>query len=364
MKIGVPQEIKAEENRVGITPSKVKELVDNNHKVLVETKAGTGSGFSDKDYREAGAKITDKDTVFNSEMIIKVKEPLKEEYDLLKEDQIVFTYFHFAASRELTEAMLDKKIVGIAYETVEKDGQLPLLRPMSEIAGSMAPLMGANFLQKFKGGTGNLLTKIPGVEPGKVLILGGGTVGTNAAKVAQGLGAEVKILEISEDRMRQLEDKGFNTIKSNRYNLKKELKDSDIVVGAVLIPGAKAPKLVKKEDLKLMKNGAVIVDIAVDQGGCVETTKPTTHQDPVYTVNGVIHYTVANMPGAYARTATKALTNSTIDYAKEIANKGWKQACKENKSIKKGLNVLKGDLTNKNVAKAFSMDYKNFEDLV
>lgn len=364
MIIGVPKEIKAEENRVGVKPSGAKQLVDNGHKVLIEKKAGEGSGFEDSKYEEVGAEITSHEQVFDADMIIKVKEPLEEEYNLLNKGQIVFTYFHFAAMRDLTQRMLDKGIIGIAYETVEENGELPLLRPMSEVAGSMAPLVGSYFLQRFKDGKGNLLSKIPGVEQGKVLVLGGGTVGTHAAKVAKGLGADVTVLEIDESRMREIEDDfGIKTLKSNEYNLVRELEDTDLVVGAVLVPGAKAPKLIKREHLKKMEPGSVIVDVAVDQGGCVETTKPTTHHDPVYKVDDVVHYAVANMPGAYARTATRALTNATIDYALEIADKGWKKACEDNEAIEKGLNVCKGELTNKSVAKAFGMNWKEFKDL-
>lgn len=364
MLIGVPKEIKAEENRVGVKPSGAKQLSDNGHKVLIEEMAGEGAGFRDSEYKEVGAEITSREEVFDSDMIIKVKEPLEEEYVLLNRGQIVFTFFHFAAMKDLTEEMLDKGIVGIAYETVEENGDLPLLRPMSEIAGSMAPLVGSYFLQKFKGGIGNLLPEISGVKQGKVLVLGGGTVGTHAAKVAKGIGADVTILEIDEDRMREIEKNyGIETLKSNEYNLVRELKDTDLVVGAVLVPGAKAPKLIKREHLKEMEPGSVIVDVAVDQGGCVETTRPTSHHDPVYEVDGIIHYAVTNMPGAYARTATRALTNATIDYALEIANKGWKKACRENQAIKKGLNVAKGKVMNKNVAKAFDMDWTEFGDL-
>lgn len=364
MIIGVPEEIKAEENRVGVKPSGAKQLSDNGHKVLVEEGAGKGAGFSDSEYKEVGAEIASREKIFDSDMIIKVKEPLEEEYSLLDKGQIIFTYFHFAAMENLTRKMLEKEIVGIAYETVEEDGSLPLLRPMSEVAGSMAPLVGSFFLQKFKGGKGNLLTKIPGVKEGKVLVLGGGTVGTHAARVAKNMGAEVKVLEINEDRMREIEDNyDIETLKSNEYNLVRELKDTDLVVGAVLIPGAEAPKLIRREHLKKMEPGSVIVDVAVDQGGCIETTHPTTHHDPVYEVGGIVHYAVANMPGAYARTATRALTNATIDYALEIANKGWKKACKENKAIRKGLNLCRGKLTNKNVAKAFDMEHSDFKSL-
>lgn len=365
MIIGIPQEIKAEEYRAGATPAGVNDLTQNGHKVLVESGAGEGSSFSDKEYRQAGADIVETaEEVYRSEMIIKVKEPLESEYDLLQEDQIIFTYFHLAASEQLTQAMLEAGIVGIAYETVEENGQLPLLRPMSEVAGRMSPLVGSYFLQKFKGGAGILPPGIPGVRPARTLVIGGGTVGSNAARVAANLGSQVTIMEIDEKRMRQLEQEvpRASVLKSTPHNIKKELKRSDLVVGAVLIPGGQAPTLINEQDLKDMKDGSVIVDVAVDQGGITATTRPTTHHNPTYQINGVTHYAVANMPGAFPRTATIGLTNATLDYALKIANRGWKRAA-EIKAINKGINVCQGRLTNKKVAEAFDMNYESLESL-
>ncbi|MCD6419498.1 MAG: alanine dehydrogenase [Synergistetes bacterium] len=359
MKVGVPKEIKNNEYRVGIVPAGVKALVDEGHVVFVEKGAGLGSGISDREYEEAGAKILpDAASVYGeSDMIMKVKEPLPQEYKLLKEGQIVYTYFHFASSKELTEAVLKSGIIAVAYETVEYQGKLPLLIPMSEVAGRMSVLVGSYYLARPHGGEGILPPGVPGVAPANVLVIGGGTVGYNAAKVAAGLGARVTILEKSLDRMRYLSDvmpSNVVTLMSNHHNLMDSLKEADLVIGAVLIPGAKTPKIVRREHLSVMKKGAVIVDVSVDQGGCVETTHPTTHENPVYEVDSVIHYAVANMPGAYARTSTFTLTNATLPYAVMLASMGL-EAFKECESLKKGLNIFKGKITFKAVAEAHDM---------
>jgi alanine dehydrogenase len=361
--IGIPKEIKNHEYRVGITPPGVKEFIKNGHEILIEKGAGLGSGFSDEEYKAAGAKIVDsaKELYSKAEMIYKVKEPLEPEYNLLREGQIVFTYFHFASDEKLTKAMLDRKIIAIAYETIEtEDGRLPLLEPMSEIAGQMASIIGAYYLMKPNKGRGVLPGGVPGVLPAEFVILGGGTVGFNAAKIAAGMGAHVTILQRSEARMRYLKDvlpPNVDVVKFNAENLQEYLKKADVVVGAVLTPGAKAPKFVTRDMLKLMKKGAVIVDVAVDQGGIFETTKPTFHSDPVYEVDGIIHYCVANMPGAYPLTSTLAITSITLPYALEIANKGWKKALKENPALRKGLNMAFGKVTHKGVAEAFGLEY-------
>ncbi len=364
MRIGIPREIKTNENRVSLIPAGVELLKRNGHTVMVETKAGIGSGFSDKLYVEAGAEIaaTPEEVYTKADMIMKVKEPLASEYKLIREDQIVFTYFHFAASRELTEAMVESKCIAIAYETVqEPSGNLPLLVPMSEVAGRMSIQEGARYLEKLHGGKGILLGGVPGVEPARVVILGGGVVGTNAAKIAAGLGARVAILDINLERLRYLDDvmpRNVVTIMSNPVNVRKAISEADLVVGAVLIPGAKAPSLVTKDMLKLMKKGSVLVDVAVDQGGCVETIKPTTHEDPIYVIEGVIHYGVANMPGAVPMTSTKALTNATLPYAIEIANHGFPAIVKRNREIAKGVNIVRGKITHKGVAEAFNLPYE------
>ncbi len=363
MKIGIPKEIKNNENRVAITPSGVMELVKNGHEVYVQHTAGVGSGISDKDYEKAGAKIlpTIEDTYRETDMIIKVKEPIEPEYSLIKKDQLVFTYFHFASSEPLTHAMIKQGGVCLAYETVEKaDHSLPLLHPMSEVAGRLSIQEGAKYLEKPFGGRGILLGGVPGVKPAKVLVIGGGTVGTQAAKMAAGMGADVTITDISLPRLRYLDDvmaANVKTLMSSEFNIRAEIKDADLVIGSVLIPGAKAPKLVKKDMFKSMKKGAVIVDVAVDQGGCVETCKPTTHNKPTFTVDGVVHYCVANMPGAVPLTSTYALTNATLPYALQLANKGWKKACAENEDLKKGLNIVKGKVVYKAVSEAFGLDY-------
>ncbi|MFN6944809.1 MAG: alanine dehydrogenase [Cytophagaceae bacterium] len=363
MNIGVPKEIKNNEYRVALTPAGVKALIANGHKVLIEKSAGENSGFPDSDYIKEGAQIEDKaeDIFAQSEMIVKVKEPLKQEYSLIKPDQIVFTFFHFASSMELTQAMINSKAVCIAYETVEKpDRSLPILIPMSEVAGRMSVQQGAKYLEKPVGGKGILLGGVPGVKPANVVVLGGGIVGTQAAKMAAGLGANVNILDVNPTRLRYLSDvmpANVNTLISNEYIIEQNLKTADLVIGAVLIPGAKAPKLVSREMLKLMQAGSVIVDVAVDQGGCIETCKPTTHADPVYTVDGIIHYCVANIPGAVPFTSTQALTNITLPYIQELASKGWEKACKENPSLRHGLNIVSGEVVYKGVAEAFGLPY-------
>jgi len=363
MIIGIPKEIKESEHRVGMTPSGVQTLIQNGHDVYVQNSAGQGSGHSDEDYSNLGANLlkTIEEVYDISEMIIKVKEPLKKEYSLIKEGQIIYTYFHFASSLELTKAMIDSKSVCIAYETVENsDRSLPLLTPMSEVAGRMAAQQGAKFLEKHQKGCGILLGGVPGVSPAKAVVLGGGVVGTQSAKMLAGLGADVTILDISLDRLRELDDimpKNVKTKFSNQYNIKQEIQNAHLVIGAVLIAGAKAPNLITKDMLKDLRKGTVLVDVAVDQGGCFETTKPTTHSSPTYIIDDVLHYSVANMPGAVPMTSTEALTNATVAYAIEIANKGWKKACNENEPLKKGLNIINGDIVYKAVADAFDLNY-------
>ena len=363
MIIGIPKEIKESEHRVGMTPSGVQTLIQNGHDVYVQNSAGQGSGHSDEDYSNVGASLlkTIEEVYDISEMIIKVKEPLKSEYSLIKEGQIIYTYFHFASSLELTNAMVDSKSICIAYETVENyDRSLPLLTPMSEVAGRMAAQQGAKFLEKHQKGCGILLGGVPGVSPAKAVVLGGGVVGTQSAKMLAGLGADVTILDISLDRLRELDDimpKNVKTKFSNQYNIKQEIQNAHLVIGAVLIAGAKAPNLITKDMLKDLRKGTVLVDVAVDQGGCFETTKPTTHSSPTYIIDDVLHYSVANMPGAVPMTSTEALTNATIAYAIEIANKGWKKACNENEPLKKGLNIINGNIVYKAVAEAFDLNY-------
>jgi alanine dehydrogenase len=363
MIIGVPKEIKDHENRVAAIPATVQSLVARGHVVLVQRGAGAGSGIGDQAYETAGAKIVGSARqVFKSaEMILKVKEPLPAEYPLLSPGQILFTYLHLAADKALTEALLARRVVGIAYETVETaEGRLPLLEPMSEVAGRMAVHVAATYLAKPLGGRGVLLGGVPGVPPATVVILGGGIVGYNAARVASGMGAWVYLLDVNPLRMRYLDEvlpENVTTLMSSRMSLESCLRRADILIGAVLIHGAKAPRLVTRDMLKLMQPGAVIVDVAVDQGGCCETTRPTTHSDPVYLVDGVVHYCVANMPGAYARTATFALTNVTTPYAAQIAEKGWLAAARENSEIAKGLNVVQGHVTNQPVALAHRVRY-------
>jgi len=363
MNIGVPKEIKKAEFRVAVTPAGVKALCDAGHRVLVEKEAGEGSGFLDEGFKKAGAEIIgDKKKLFDeAELILKVKEPLPEEYELFQERQVLFTYLHLAADKSLTEALLKSKIVGIAYETVQRDDDfLPLLAPMSEIAGRIAPLVGSFYLAKHKGGMGKFIGGVPGVSPVKVVIIGGGIVGMNAAKIAAGMRAQVTILDVNVERMRYLDDimpSNVTTLMSNSYNLEKILPDTDLLIGAVLIPGAKAPFLVKRKMLQLTSEGSVIVDVAVDQGGCVETTHPTTQDNPVFEVDGVIHYCVANMPGAYPQTSTFALTNMTIPYVLKIANKGYKDALREDPTLARGLNVINGKLTCRAVAEAHNLPF-------
>lgn len=359
MVIGVPKEIKNNESRVGMTPAGVFELVKNGHQVFVQSTAGIGSGFSDQDYKLVGAEIASslEEVYQKAEMIVKVKEPIEQEYGLVKPNQVVFTYFHFASSEALTRAMLDSGAVCIAYETVEdKDGSLPLLTPMSEVAGRMAIQQGAKYLEKPIKGRGVLLGGVPGVAPGKVLVLGAGVVGVQAAKMAAGLGAHVTILDVSMKRLRYVNDvmpPHVVTEYSNEYNIRKHIKTHDLIVGGVLIRGGKAPSLITRDMLKDMHPGAVIVDVAVDQGGCVETSRPTTHQDPIYIIDDVVHYCVANMPGAVPYTSTVALTNVTLPYVLKLADKGWKKACKEDEGLAKGLNVLHGALTYEGISEAF-----------
>jgi len=370
MIIGVPKEIKNNENRVALTPAGAQEMVKRGHTVYVQSTAGVGSGFLDDEYLDAGAEVLPTiEAVYEiAEMIIKVKEPIASEYNLIRKDQLVFTYFHFASSEPLTDAMIKSGSVCLAYETVEKpDRSLPLLVPMSEVAGRMAIQEGAKYLEKPMGGRGILLGGVPGVRPAKVLILGGGVVGTNAAKMAAGLGADVTIMDISLPRLRYLDDvmaANVNTFMSNEYNIRALLDSHDLIVGAVLIPGAKAPHLITRDMLKEMEPGTVVVDVAVDQGGCIETCKPTTHEDPTYVVDDVLHYCVANMPGAVPYTSTLALTNATLPYAIQLANKGWKTACGENEELKKGLNVVAGKVVYKGVSEAFGLEYTPVDDIL
>lgn len=364
MIIGVAKEIKNNESRVGLTPAGTEALCRNGHTVLVEKNAGVGSGFPDESYQKAGAVILeDKKALFaKADMIVKVKEPLAAEYDLFHEGQILYTYLHLAPEPELAKALLAKKVVGIAYETIEgANHTLPLLSPMSEVAGRMAVQIGAQFLEKQNGGKGILLGGVPGVEPAQVVIIGGGIVGTNAAKMAIGMGARVTIIDRSAERLRYLDDifgGRLITIMSNSYNIARWVREADLLIGAVLLPGAKAPKLVTEEMVKTMEPGSVIVDVAIDQGGSVATIdRVTTHSDPTYTKHGVIHYSVANMPGAVARTSTLALTNATLEYALQIANKGWRQAVTDNPALAQGVNVLNGKVTYKAVADALGLPY-------
>jgi alanine dehydrogenase len=362
MNIGVPKEIKANENRVSLVPAGAEVLVSDGHTVLVESGAGTGSGFPDEAYTSVGATVVSgpEGVWTQSEMIIKVKEPIESEWPLMRSGQVIFTYFHFAASEVLTRAVMDSGCVAIAYETVQlPSGELPLLTPMSEVAGRMAVQEGAKYLERAAGGRGILLAGVPGVAPGEVLIVGGGVVGTNAAKMAAGFGANVTVLDVSLERLRYLDDvmpANVRLLYSNRHNILEYLEHADLVVGAVLLPGAKAPKLIRREDLKRMKQGTVIVDVAVDQGGCVETAKPTTHADPTYVVEGVIHYAVANMPGGVPRTSTLALTNATFPYARRIGRQGWQNACRADHALLLGLNVATGKVLYPGVAEAFGLE--------
>ncbi|MFT7379735.1 MAG: alanine dehydrogenase [Bacteroidia bacterium] len=370
MIIGVPTEIKNNESRIALTPSGTLELTKRGHTVYVQKNGGTGSGFNDQMYKDAGAKILDtiEEVYAIAEMIMKVKEPIESEYKLIKKDQLVFTYFHFASHRPLTDAMIKSGAICLAYETVEAaDKSLPLLIPMSEVAGRMAVQQGAKYLEKPIKGKGVLLGGVPGVPPGKVLILGGGVVGTQAAKMAAGLGAQVTILDVSLTRLRYLNDvmpANVVTRFSSEMTIRDLIPHMDLIVGAVLIPGAKAPNLITRDMLKLMSPGTVVVDVAVDQGGCIETCKPTTHEDPTYIIDDIVHYCVANMPGAVPYTSTVALTNATLPYAIHLANKGWRQACNESNELKLGLNVVNGKVCYKAVSDAFNLDYTPVGDIL
>jgi alanine dehydrogenase len=370
MIVGILKEIKSEENRVSMTPAGVEVMKQNGHTVLVEKNAGVGSGFEDADYAAHGAEMvgTAKEIFERSDMVMHVKEPLPPEYDLIRKDQIVFTYLHLAAAEELTHALVKSDSVCIAYETIQKDDRsLPLLTPMSEVAGRMALQQGAKYLEMAQGGHGILLGGVPGVDPGMVVVIGGGIVGTNAAKMACGLGAKVYVLDMNLDRLRYLSDvmpANCFLLYSSPATVRDLITRADVVVGAVLIPGTKAPRLITRDMLKTMKKGAVLVDVAIDQGGCFETSKATTHSDPIYTVEGVVHYCVANMPGAVAKTSTLALTNATLPYAVEIANKGWEKAMKENVEIRRGANVINGKITYKGVSDAFNLDYTDIDSLL
>ncbi len=367
MIIGVPKEIKRNENRVAVIPAGVKELTKRNHKVYVQSTAGVGSGFEDEEYVQAGATIlpTIEEVYQIADMIIKVKEPIEPEYKLVKKGQLLFTYFHFASSEALTKAMIESEAICIAYETVEKaDKSLPLLIPMSEVAGRMAVQEGAKYLEKQYGGRGILLGGVPGVQPAKILILGGGIVGTQAAKMAAGSGANVNIVDINLQQLRYLADilpANVNTLMSTEYNIRELIKSADLIIGAVLIPGAKAPNLITRDMLKEMKPGTVLIDVAVDQGGCIETCKPTTHEDPTYEIDGIIHYCVANMPGAVPYTSTVALTNATLPYAIDLADNGWKKACKKSTELRKGLNIIEGNIVYEAVAQAFGLPFDPVE---
>jgi alanine dehydrogenase len=368
MIIGVPKEIKNNENRVALTPAGVAEMKNNGHSVYVQATAGEGSGFADEEYSAAGAVIlpTIEEVYSIAEMIIKVKEPIASEYPLIKKNQLLFTYFHFASSEPLTHAMIERQAICLAYETVEKtDRSLPLLIPMSEVAGRMSIQEGAKYLEKPLKGRGILLGGVPGVPPAKVLVLGGGIVGTQAAKMAAGLGAQVTIMDVSLPRLRQLDDimpANVTTQMSNDYNIRKAILDTDLIIGAVLIPGAKAPHLIKRDMLKSMRPGTVLVDVAVDQGGCIETCTPTTHENPTFIIDDIVHYCVANMPGAVPYTSTLALTNATLPYALQLANKGWQKACTDNEELKKGLNIANGKILYKGVAEAWNLPFN--EELV
>ena len=366
MIIGVPKEIKNNENRVGMTPSGVQEMTKHGHVVYVQASAGVNSGFSDETYIAAGAKIlpTIEDVYATAEMIVKVKEPIECEYKLVRKGQLLFTYFHFASSEPLTKAMIESGAVCCAYETVErKDRSLPLLVPMSEVAGRMATQEGCYFLERPRGGKGKLMGGVPGVKPAKVFVIGAGVVGTAAARTAAGMGADVTICDVSLPRLAYLADvmpRNVKTLMSSEYNIREELKSADLVVGSVLIPGAKAPKLVTRDMLALMEPGSVLVDVAIDQGGCFETSRPTTHEAPTYYVDGILHYCVANIPGAVPYTSTLALTNATLPYALQLADKGWRKACADNEELRKGLNIVEGKVVYKGVAEAWGLEFEEW----
>jgi len=370
MIIGIPKEIKNNENRVSLTPAGASELVKNGHELYVQSSAGSGSGFSDEAYRNAGAKILPRieEIYEKAELIMKVKEPIASEYKLIRKGQIIYTYFHLASSEQLTKAMIDSDSICIAYETVElDDNSLPLLVPMSEVAGRMSVQEGAKYLEKTFGGRGVLLGGVPGVPPAKVLIIGAGIVGTEAAKMAAGLGADVTIMDVNLKRLRYLNDimpANVKTMMSNNFNIREMVKIHDLIIGAVLIPGAKAPNLITRDMLQTMQPGTVLVDVAIDQGGCIETTYPTTHDQPTFSIDNVIHYSVANMPGAVPQTSTIALTNATLPYAVKIANEGWKNACKNDAALKKGLNIVHGKVVCKGVSDAFNYELIDIDSLL
>ncbi|CAI8383608.1 MAG: Alanine dehydrogenase [uncultured Bacteroidota bacterium] len=369
MRIGVPKEIKPQEARVGLTPAGALTLIRSGHKVSIQKGAGLLSGISDKAYFQVGCKLVDdiESIYHNSEMIIKVKEPIQEEYALIQKGQLLFTYFHFASSEELTNAMIKSEAICLAYETVEDKGKLPLLIPMSEVAGRMATQEGAKYLEKPFGGFGILLGGVTGVQPANVMVIGGGVSGTEAARMAAGLGANVTILDTNLDRLRELESimlANVTPVYSNSYTIEEELKRSHLIIGTVLIPGSKAPKLIRKEMLSKMMPGTVLVDVAIDQGGCFETSEPTTHDAPIKIKEGIIHYAVTNMPGAVPNTSTTALTNATLSYALQLANKGWKTACDENTALAKGLNIVQGKVVYKEVAEAFDLEYIEASTLI
>ena len=370
MKIGVPKEIKNNENRVALTPAGVAEMKKNGHTVYVQSTAGENSGFTDEAYKQAGAIVLPTiEAVYDiADMIMKVKEPIASEYALIKKDQLLFTYFHFASSEPLTHAMIERGAVCLAYETVEKtDRSLPLLIPMSEVAGRMSIQEGAKYLEKPMKGKGILLGGVPGVAPANVVVLGGGVVGTQAAKMAAGLGAKVTIIDVNLTRLRYLADvmpANVTTLMSNHYNIREAIAQADLVIGAVLIPGAKAPHLITRDMLKVMNPGTVVVDVAVDQGGCIETCTPTTHENPTFVIDDIVHYCVANMPGAVPYTSTLALTNATLPYAIQLANEGWKTACTKNTELRKGLNIANGKIVYKGVADAWSLPLHDVETIL
>lgn len=369
MKIGVPKEIKPQEARVGLTPAGALSIIEAGHEVRIQNDAGLLSGFTNKSYEQVGCMIeNDLSAIYEfAEMIIKVKEPISEEYNLIKPNQLLFTYFHFASSKKLTDAMIQSKAICLAYETVEDNGKLPLLIPMSEVAGRMATQEGAKYLEKPQGGFGILLGGVTGVKPANIMVIGGGVAGAEAALMGAGLGANVTIFDTNLDRLRYLESNmpaNVTPIFSNQYSLEKEIKRSHLIIGTVLIPGSKAPKLIKKEMLSKMMPGTVLVDVAIDQGGCFETSEPTTHEKPIIIKEGIIHYAVTNMPGAVPNTSTTALTNATLNYALELANKGWKKACKDNNALARGLNIINGEVVYKQVADAFSLDYVELESIL
>lgn len=368
MIIGVPREIKRHEYRVGMTPSGVAELKRSGHTILIESGAGEGSGFSDEDYLSADADIVNKSTLFRkSDLVVKVKEPLPEEYELIREGQTIFTYLHLAPNPQLTDLLISKRTIALGYETLEKDGTLPLLSPMSEIAGRMAPLVASYYLQRIHGGSGILSPGVPGVSPAKAVIIGAGVVGTNAARICLGLGMETVVLNRGVERLERIDEVFYGKVKTlilNRDNLINEMRDADIVIGAILVPGGKTPVIIKREMLQFMRRGSVIVDVSVDQGGCVETSRPTTHDDPVYGIDGIIHYAVANMPGAYPRTSTIALTNATLPYIKKIADIGVEEAIRQDRSIRSAVNIFRGKVVHKALAESTGRAFKDLQDFL